>query len=116
MLDAYPESALKKLESQYTYHSDDIYYYNAHRPAYLVHKLKNRISEFDSSLVEAIIQKETGKKIVEKQVSQYFGTGHVIVFVKTRDGLNLVLRATHALDEPEKYIDIEKDIIRPVVN
>lgn len=108
---AYPDSKIRKLENNFSYHSNDIYYYNAHRPASLVNKLKNRISEFDASLVEAIVEKAIGKKIVQKKVSQYFGTGHVIVFVKTSDELDLVLRATHALEEPEKYMDLEKDLI-----
>lgn len=112
MTKRYPEAELIELENQFSFASDDVYYYNAHRPASLVNRLKNRVAEFDPSVIDSIIDKSLGEKVLEKTVSQYFGTGHVIVFVKTSNERDLVIRATHALAEPEKYIDFENEIIK----
>ncbi len=107
----YPSDKLARLESKYTFVSDDIYYYNAHRPASIVKRLQNRTQEFDAQVVPEIFSHSLHEKIVTYEVSNYFGTGHIIVFVKTKSGKKLVLRATHALEEPEKYVELEQDII-----
>lgn len=107
----YSEQELTTLESQFSFASDDIYYYNTHRPAILVQQLQRRIEEFDPSSVAPVIEKAIGEKVVNKQISKLFGTGHIIVFVHTNKGRDLVLRATHALPEPEKYMDMEKEVI-----
>lgn len=107
----YPAKELENLEKKYTFHSDDIYYYGAHRPAVLVNRLKRRTEEFNVNLIPEVFLKALNEKVISYEVSSYFGTGHVIVFVKTKSGKGLVLRATHAMEEPEKYIDMEKEVI-----
>lgn len=107
----FPEEALKKLESEYSFASDEIYYYNTHRPATLVQKLQKRNSEFNADVVPSVFEKALNEKISSYKISEFMGTGHVIFFVKTMSGHDMVLRATHGLTQPEKYMDMEKDVV-----
>lgn len=107
----YPAKELAQLEDQYSFASDDIYYYNTHRPGILVRQLQQRLDEFDPQLVPPVFAKALGEKVVHQEISRLFGTGHIIVFVKTDKNRELVLRATHALTQPEKYMDMEADVI-----
>ena len=107
----YPAKELELLESRYSFASDDIYYYNVHRPAVLVKELQHRTEHFDQSLIPQIIESALHEQVEHYDMSKYLGTGHIIAYIKTKSGKNLVLRATHALSEPEKYMEMEKEII-----
>lgn len=109
--DLFPATELKEIESSYSFKSDDVYYYNTHRPASLVQKLQKRNTEFDSKIVPLIFEKALNEKLDTYTPSHFAGTGHVIYFAKTKSGKDLVLRATHGLSEPEKYMDMEKEVI-----
>ena len=105
------DKKIEAVEKKYSYASDDIYYFNTHRPASLVRKLQNRINEFDQGFIPDVFAKALGEEIISYDISRFFGTGHVIVFAKTKSGRDLVLRVNHALDIPEYYMDMEKDIV-----
>lgn len=108
----FPELELRQLESEFTFKSDDVYYYNTHRPASLVQKLQMRNKEFDANMVPIVFEKALNEKLESYTPSHFAGTGHVIYFVKTKSGKELVLRATHGLNEPENYMDMERDVIQ----
>lgn len=109
-LDPVLEAKLLELESKYTYRSEDIYYFNVHRPASLVRRLQHRTEEFDPNIVPSVFKQSLGEGVDFQEVFTNMGTGHIIVFVKTTSGKDLVLRANHALSTPEYYMDWEKTI------
>ncbi|MFZ2152588.1 MAG: aminoglycoside phosphotransferase family protein [Microgenomates group bacterium] len=109
-LDPVIAAELIKLESKYTYRSEEVYYFNVHRPASLVRQLQHRTEEFDDTVVPAIFEHALHEKVYHHEVFTNMGTGHIIVFVQTGSGRDLVLRANHALTTPEYYMDWEREI------
>ncbi len=97
---------LKSLESKYSYNQDEVYYFNSHRSSDLVLSLQNRFETFDESIIPEIF-KDFGEA-ESWTVNQSFGTGHIIIFVSTKDGKEYVLRTNYGIAEPEKYMQFEK--------
>lgn len=110
-LDPNIEAKIVEIESRYEYKSDDVFYFVAHRPTSLVRKLQHRIENFDTNIVSEIFNK-INEKVEYFEVSNNWGTGHIITFVRTKSNKELVLRTNYALTEPEYYMDWEKDIVK----
>lgn len=100
---------LAEIESRYTYKSDDIYYFNVHRPKNLILRLQRRVEYFDQKLVPVILKYALGEDVNSFEISKYFGTGHIIIFVNIKGDKKLVLRTNLFLSEPEHYMDMEQD-------
>jgi|GEM_PF-520121 len=107
----FPAKELEELESTFSFASNEIYYYNTHRPTALVQKLQNRNDEFDPNLVPRIFESALHEQLETYQISKFMGTGHVIYFARTKSGKDLVLRATHGLPSPELYMEMEQWVI-----
>ncbi len=97
----------------YDYRSEEVFYFNTHRPRDLVLKLQDRYEGFDSSIISVLIEKNLpGVKVTEPVVSDdNFGTGHLIFYVSTDSG-NFVVRVNRFLDDPEHYMGLEETFIR----
>jgi hypothetical protein len=96
------------------YNSNDIYYFNAHRPRQLVLRLKQRYDLFSQHKDTSITQIFAKHGFIVKHIStnsDNFGTGHVIFFVTTSDNHEYVFRANIGLDEPEHYMALEEKFI-----
>ena len=96
------------------YHSDNIYYFNAHRPTELVLRLQQRYNTSDANkerIIPEIFARHgyTVKEIATKEGN--FGTGHVIYFVTTTEDHHYVYRANVGLHEPEHYMSLEENFI-----
>jgi len=100
---------LTQLESNYTYKSDEIYYYNVHRPTSLVKTLQKRYEHFDYSLIPEIVEHALGKKVIDYHYKDNAGTGHLIIFVEVEGLGELVLRTNLSIDEVEEYMEFEKE-------
>lgn len=100
-------------QKQQTYLSDEIHYFNVHRPAKTILALKNRYSDFSKireSVINSIFEKN-GYEVKNIKVKEHnFGTGHVIYFVETQKW-ELVYRWNVGLETPEYYISLEKEFI-----
>jgi len=100
---------ITELELSYTYKSDEVYYYNVHRPTSLVKLLQKRYTEFDYSLVDKVIEYALHKKVINYSYKDDAGTGHLIIFIEVEDFGNLVLRTNYHIDEVENYMEYEKE-------
>lgn len=107
----FPTKELESLESRYSFASDEVYYYNTHRPTALVQKLQKRNEEFEPNLVPRIFESALHEQLESYHISKFMGTGHVIYFAKTKTGEELVLRATYGLAKPELYMEMEQKVI-----
>ncbi|EKE27290.1 MAG: hypothetical protein ACD_3C00226G0009 [uncultured bacterium (gcode 4)] len=97
-------------QSQQTYPSDEIYYFNAHRPSETVLALKDRYLAFSQIRDEVIrgIFEEKGYEIRNIKLNENsFGTGHVIYFIETQKW-ELVYRWNVWLETSEHYMSLEK--------
>jgi len=101
---------LLKLEANYSYKSDEVYYYNVHRQKALILKLQQRFDFFDYSTLPLIFS-NIHEEIESYEVLKKKGTGHVIILVRTTSGRDLVLRVNLLIDEPEHYMNLEKIFI-----
>lgn len=104
----------REMSGHNLYQSDDIYYFNAHRPTELILRLQQRYDEFNSikeKVIPEIFARHgyTVKEIHTKEGN--FWTWHVIYFVTTTDDHRYVYRANVGLNEPEYYMWLEKDFI-----
>jgi len=102
---------LLKLEANYSYKSDEVYYYNVHRQKALILKLQQRFDFFDYATLPLIFS-NIHEEIESYEVLKKKGTGHVIILVRTTSGRDLVLRVNLLIDEPEHYMNLEKIFIQ----
>ncbi|MDQ5913485.1 MAG: hypothetical protein QG623_103 [Patescibacteria group bacterium] len=95
------------------YRSEEVFYFNTHRPRDLVLKLQDRYTGFDKSIIADLVETSLSDvKVVGKVRSDNnFGTGHLIFYVPTDRG-NLVVRVNRFLKEPEHYMVLEEMFIR----
>jgi len=105
-------SALREIESKYSFHPDEVNYYNVHRPKSLILALQKRHTLFDPTIVAPLFLKYMKEKVTRYEVLSAAGTGHVITLVKTISGRELVLRTNMLLEHPEKYMEYEFGFIK----
>ncbi len=96
-----------KASDEPSFHSDEIYYFNTHRPRDLVLVLQNRYEGFDPKIIPDLVEQAIDRKITSIVANQNFGTGHLIYILDTDQG-QIVFRANRHLDKPEHYMDLEK--------
>ncbi|MBP9711737.1 MAG: aminoglycoside phosphotransferase family protein [Candidatus Pacebacteria bacterium] len=89
-----------------SFKSDEIYYFNTHRPLDLVKNLENRYTDFPLEKVKDIFQQTLGLEIKNIKPDTNFGTGHVIFFAETEKG-RYVFRANYGVASPEHYMSLE---------
>lgn len=117
------DKQLRELDARYSFHPDEVNYFNVHRPKSLILKLQQRHALFDESVVQPIIERNFNKQVATFEVLTRAGTGHVITVVNTKDGEHIVLRTNMFLEFPEEYMEFEKYFVShfkslgiPVVN
>lgn len=102
-----PQNESGKTSHTLTFRSEEIYYFNTHRPENLVLSLQKRYEGFQPEEVTKLVKNATGGEVVGVEASQSFGTGHLIYFVDTNMG-KVVFRGNRYIDDPEHYMDLEK--------
>ncbi len=103
------ENELASLEAEYDYDQDGVYYYNVHRPSWLIRELQRRYNSFDYSLIPEIIRYALNEKVVNYRYTDHAGTGHLIIFVELGGKKNVVLRINPIESIIEKYMSFERD-------
>lgn len=96
--------------SKREYGSEDIYFYNVHRPAHTILQLQRKYDIFNTlkdQVIWDIFQKHGYTVTNIKRNENNYGTGHVIYFVETDKG-EFVYRGNIWLPDPEYYMSLEK--------
>ncbi len=104
------EAGVSGIDDNTDFSSDKVHYFTTDRSQELMNKFEARHETFDPAVVDQIISGEFEERVVSKEVSEAFGTGHIITFVTTESGRKLVVRANQGLSEPEKYMEYEAKI------
>lgn len=101
------------MDRDYDYRSEEVFYFNTHRPRDLVLRLQDRYNGFDSSIIPELVEKSIpGTKVTGPIASDgNFGTGHLIFYVPTENE-DLVVRINRFLEEPEHYMALEETFIK----
>jgi len=88
----------------------DIYYVVAHREQAEIDSFKTRYKEFDTGLIDEILDKSLGVKVKRFKRSKSWGSSHVIYFVEVKGhDESLVLRANLGFNkEAEVVMLVEK--------
>lgn len=100
-----------KLENRFSFHPNEVYYYNAHRNQELILLLQWRCDNFDTKHIHDIFQESLGIDwIKDIKINSTRGAWHVVAFVETENH-TYVYRQTIALANPESYMLFEKDFV-----